>query len=155
MRLSLGGWPPVASHATCLLAGLALAHLTAGQSAESPRFSPQVLIFALRGKPHLMDDSGKDLRPGIKLILIQRLNNNSCRLHDTSLDVLAVEPNLALALPLRDPQLSSIVSFLRKKIGQKSSSESNRLDRGNPFLEIASRAQHMPLCKPSPTVIYD
>ena len=155
MRLSLAGWPPVASHATCLLAGLALAHLTEGQSAEGPRFPPQVVIFTLKGKPISDEDSGKNIRPGTKMVVTKTFNSVSCRLHDSALDVLAVDPNLVLALPVRDPHLSSVIAFLRDKSRQKAGYELTGLNKPKQRLELAAKASPMPLCHGSPTVIYD
>jgi hypothetical protein len=155
MRLSLAGWPPIASHATCLLVGLALAHLSEKQSHESPRFSPQMMIFSLDPKSILEENSTKNLRLGTKLVMTEKLGHSSCRLHDSPVDVLAIAPQIVLALSIRDPYLHTVVDFLRQNNRQKSASEASRLERPKIQLEISSKSTSIPLCRRSPTVIYE
>lgn len=155
MRLSLAGWPPIASHATCLLVGLALAHLTEKQSTESPRFSPQMMIFSLDPKSVPEDDSTKNLRLGTKVLVTKEVGHSSCRLHESPMDVLAIAPQVVLALSVRDPYLHTVVDFLRQNTRQKAASEAGRQDRPKIKLEIASKSLSIPLCRRSPTVIYE
>lgn len=155
MRLSLAGWPPIASHATCLLVGLALAHLTEKQSSESPRFSPQMMIFSLDPRSVPEDNSTKNLRLGTKVVMTKKLGLSSCRVHDSPLDVLAITPQIVLALSVRDPYLHTVVDFLRQNTRQKTASEAGRLERPKIQLEIPSKSLSIPLCWRSPTVIYE
>jgi hypothetical protein len=155
MRLSLAGWPPLASHATCLLAGLALAHLTEGHSPESPRFPPQMMIFSLEPKSMMEADSTKNLRIGTKVVMTKIFNHSSCRLHDTPLDVLAIAPQIVLALPIRDPHLSTVIIFLRDNHRQKPASETGRQINPKIHLEIVTKSQSLPICHRTPTVIYE
>ncbi len=101
MRLSLFGWPPVASHLTCLLVGLGLGHLpgAAGAPADhGPGLPPKTLAFATGGPT-----GGDAPRPGSEVLVAvrERATGRLCLVSLEALTVLGAGPRVTLRAPLR------------------------------------------------------
>lgn len=94
MQLALNGWPPVASHVTCILVGMSITHLS--RSAPPPRsvLAPKTVAFGLA--PGLLD---RKLPRGSKVRLIKTLpDGGKCHLGEGSTSV--VEPGSSIGLTL-------------------------------------------------------
>lgn len=97
MQLSLFGWPPVASHVTCLLTGLALSHLTQVSHAESPRFPPHSVLIALDAPRAFHADP--TLKPGSRIYVVKKEGAERCRTQDVPFLLVASKPQIIIAIP--------------------------------------------------------
>jgi hypothetical protein len=101
MRLSLFGWPPVASHVTCLIAGLALAHISQQDSKETLKLPAKSLILTLGDLDASTMNMRSKTKSGAKIFAIKKYDNSTCRLHDKPLIVIATKPQIILSMPLQ------------------------------------------------------
>lgn len=101
MRLNLFGWPPVASHLTCLLVGLGLGHLPGASGASYERgadLPPKTVAVAMSG-PTGGDapKNGTDVLVAVR----ERSTGSLCLVSQTSLKVLGSGARVTLRAPLR------------------------------------------------------
>ncbi len=102
IRLSLFGWPPVASHLTCFLVGLGMAQLPGGASASAsgatgggkagPARSAVLSLPESVGTP----PEARPLRPGDDVFLTRTEGTTPCLITTPSLRVEARAPRLAV-----------------------------------------------------------
>lgn len=91
MQLSLNGWPPVASHVTCLLLGMSLAHLSRGAPVAKTSLPPKAVALAV--SPTVLDRS---LPRGGKVHGIRAgASGGGCRWTESALTIL--EPGSVVA----------------------------------------------------------
>lgn len=95
MQLSLNGWPPVASHVTCILVGMSIAHLSRGAPDVRVRIPPKAIALAL--PPGALPPG---LSRGTKVHLIRGSDGSGCRLSRTPFAVL--DPQAILTLPFAE-----------------------------------------------------
>jgi hypothetical protein len=99
MRLSLNGWPPVASHLACILIGAALAQVGGGQDAGSERQTlpaRKALLAVGKGEVLLVGT-----RTGQTTHLGRREGSGICLLGDAKVDLLQTQPQIVIAAALR------------------------------------------------------
>jgi hypothetical protein len=99
MRLSLNGWPPVASHLACILIGTALAQVGGGKDAGSERQAlpaRKALLAFGKGEVLLVGT-----RPGQATRLARREGAGICLVDDTKVDLLHTQPQIVIAAALR------------------------------------------------------
>jgi hypothetical protein len=100
MRLNLFGWPPVASHLTCLIIGLGLGHLPGASGAPGDRtaLSARTVLMSTAGptsgaSPHV----GSDVVVAVR----ERSTGRLCLVSVETLHVVASGPHVTLRAPLR------------------------------------------------------
>lgn len=96
MRLTLFGWPPVASHLACLLLGTSAAHLLANTGAPRPRVDQHAILVPA---PHAA--VGR-IPPGTKVQVLRGEGDSTCRMTAEPAMVTAADPTPALQVAGRD-----------------------------------------------------
>ena len=141
MRLSLAGWPPVASHVACLILGVSLAHLANGTGEDGPpQLPPRALVVSL---PTAAGHGVPRILIGKKVQLVRRTpppGRTSCHLAGGPFTLLALRP-----LPLLGAGYSAAPELARilKAAG-----------KGDLRLLAANSAGTLPPCAHQPKVIY-
>ena len=98
MHLSLRGWPPLASHAACLLLGASLAHLFASDAAPELRLPARALVLSL--PPTALRAAGATTARGAKVQLTAVRAGTACRLLEAPVALLARHPTVVVATEL-------------------------------------------------------
>lgn len=139
MQLSLNGWPPVASHVTCILVGMSIAHLSRGAPEQRLRMPPKSVAIAMPP-----GSVGANLARGSKVYLVKTSDDGpTCRLSRAQLTVL--DPTAVLTLPLSEaPSLSTAWPGLRNAKGSAS----------GVMTADARTSETLPLCRANAKVVY-
>lgn len=101
MRLTLFGWPPVASHLTCLLVGLGAGHLpgaTGAPGERGPGLPPKTVAFATAGPT-----ASEAPRAGSEVLVAvrERSTGRVCLVSTEALYVLSAGARVTLRASLR------------------------------------------------------
>lgn len=134
MRLTLNGWPPVASHVTCILVGMSVAHLSRGTPAPSTKVPANSVMFAT---PAGIVPDGTKQGSAIHLIR-NKGRQRHCRLTRAPLTVLNGGRSLAAPMNALD-DLPMTLQALRNRTAIGVGSET---------------AETRPLCLTSTKVVY-
>ena len=155
MRLSLFGWPPVASHVACLIAGLALAHISQQEPVETLKLPSKSILLTL-GE---LDASTHRIRSasnsGAKIFAIKTSQNPNCRLNEKPFIMIATKPQIILSMPFQ-----GITSLRSIGWGTNDLEEANprTIDslKKNIRIEFSpdDEAEKIPICRNTPRVNY-
>ena len=100
LDLRLNGWPPLASHLTALLVGVALAHLSWKEGPPPIRLPPKSVTFVL-SQAATQRHAGRRLGRNMKVDLLDKSNaSDECRLSRDPWVILDAEPLLIVSSPL-------------------------------------------------------
>ena len=147
MHLGINGWPPVASHVACLILGVALTHLSVGQSGRNAaagsawsRLPPRsvVLNLPLPGPAKAGDQPGRTGK--MHLLRLDSATAPPCRLSVQPVMLLDERRSLVIGMPLA---VSLDVGGVAKAA-----------KAGSLRLEAVPVGERTPLCSRPPKVSY-
>lgn len=132
LRLGLFGWPPVASHLTCIVVGLACAHFTRAEPAPRMSLASGQVLAALPKAP--------SAPPGGALHLVRDATGGACRASTGAWQLVERTPRALVRVPLADAGL--LPSAAKEMKGAKTR------------LEPADLAKNLPICNVTPRISY-
>lgn len=139
VHLGLNGWPPLASHTTALILGVAMAHLSWSEPPPAPKLPPKSLIIHLPKATTRLAE--KSFARGASVYLVKFLEGGlACRLTAESLVLLEAQPEPLVSLPFTSAGgVGEIVKEVRS---------------GELVVKGAAAAATLPLCSVRPKVNY-
>ena len=116
MQFSLKGWPPLASHFSCILVGVALVNLSM-KSVKTISFPNDRIVIPLQEK-YLASTLDPKIETGQKVYLAKNISDKKfCVFDSNGALVLQVKPWLVLGFPIKSVDL--LPKIFRKEHLQK------------------------------------